>query len=284
MDLRDKPGKVQKCLELSCRFRLIFLVLTVIFSVTFLATGWQTMSSLPLGASEALGMWLADLGGESLNGAKYLGVAAIAMIVLFFVFGGIRSGIGGLVAALLFVGSLVLLDGSEGMQLVFLGVFAVVSLALLFFAKLSIACALFPFAIAWMLLTGFVGWYPLTPATPWLVWAVLSSVGFASVVAFALSAGGELASGAPQAGAIVKAGRKMLAPVAISSLLALAAITVDMGNAAGKEIAGAVILWILFVVWFFGFFFGTSAFAPWDRLRSGSRRVQMKDKKKKSKK
>ena len=44
MDLRDKPGKVQKCLELSCRFRLIFLVLTVIFSVTFLATGWQTMS------------------------------------------------------------------------------------------------------------------------------------------------------------------------------------------------------------------------------------------------
>ena len=281
MDLRDKPGKVQKCLELSCRFRLIFLVLTVIFSVTFLATGWQTMSSLPLGASEALGMWLADLGGESLNGAKYLGVAAIAMVVLFFVFGGIRSGIGGLVAALLFVGSLVLLDGSEGMQLVFLGVFAVVSLALLLFAKLSVACALFPFAIAWMLLTGFIGWYPLTPATPWLVWAVLSGVGFASVVAFALSAGGELAAGAPQAGAIVKAGRKMLAPVAISSLLALAAITVDMGNASGKEIAGAVILWILFVVWFFGFFFGTSAFAPWERLRSGSRRVQMKDKKKK---
>lgn len=284
MDLRDKPGKVQKCLELSCRFRLIFLMLTVVFSVTFLATGWQTMNSLPLGSSEALGMWLADIGGEALNAAKYLGVAAIAMIVLFFVFGGVRSGIGGLVALLLFVGSLVLLDGSEGMQLVFLGVFAVVSLALLLFAKLSVACALFPFAIAWMLLTGFVGWYPITPATPWLVWAVLSGVGFASVVAFALSAGSELAAGAPQAGAIVKAGRKMLAPVAISSLLALAAITVDMGNATGKEIAGAIILWILFVVWFFGFFFGTAAFAPWDRLRSGSRRVQMKDKKKKSKK
>jgi hypothetical protein len=79
----------------------------------------------------------------------------------------------------------------------------------------------------------------------------------------------------------VKAGKKMFVPVCVSSLLALAAITVDMGNASGKAIAGAVILWIAFIVWFYAFAFGTMAFCPWERLRAGSRRVKMKDKKKK---
>ena len=115
MDLRDKPGKVLKLLELSCRFRLISLVLTVVFSVTFVATLWQSMSAMPLGASEALGMWMANFGTESMAGAKYLGVAALAMFVMAFVFGGVRSGIGAVVAAVAFVGSLVLLDGAEGM-------------------------------------------------------------------------------------------------------------------------------------------------------------------------
>ena len=116
MDLREKPGKIQKCLELSCRFRLIFLVLAVVISVSFVASGWQAMCALPLGASEALGMWMANFGTETMAGAEYLGVAALAMFVMAFVFGGVRSGIGAVVAAAAFVGSLVLLDGAEGMQ------------------------------------------------------------------------------------------------------------------------------------------------------------------------
>ena len=99
MDLRDKPGKVQKLLELSCRFRLISLVLAVVFSVTFVATLWPQMSAMPLGASEALGMWMANFGTESLAGAEYLGVAALAMFVMAFVFGGVRSGIGAVAAS-----------------------------------------------------------------------------------------------------------------------------------------------------------------------------------------
>ena len=280
MDLREKPGKIQKCLELSCRFRLIFLVLAVVISVSFVASGWQAMCALPLGASEALGMWMANFGTETMAGAEYLGVAALAMFVMAFVFGGVRSGIGAVVAAAAFVGSLVLLDGAEGMQTAFYGVFALVGLALLLFAKLSVAQALFPFAVVWLLMTGFVAWFPLVPGNAWLVWAVLSTVGFACIVAFSLAAGRELADGAPQAGALVKAGKKMFVPVLLSSLLALAAITIDMGAASGKAIAGAVILWIAFILWFYGFAFGTMAFCPWERLRAGSRRVQMKDKKK----
>ena len=286
MDLREKPGKVQKFLELMLRLRLIFVVLMVVFGVTLAACGWQTMNSLPLAASEGLGMWLAGLDGFGAfwSSAQYLSVVAVAFVVLMFVFGGLRGGLGTIASLALFVAALMLLGGAEGMQLKFYGVFAGVALVLLLFAKWSVACALFPFALSWALMTGFIACFPMVPGNAWLVWAVLSAVGFASVVSFALVAGKELSEGAPQAGALVKAGRKMFTPVLVSSLLAVAAITVDMGNASAREIVGAAVLWVAFVIWFFGFTLGTMAFCPWERLRAGSRRVQIKDKKKKSSK
>ena len=117
----------------------------------------------------------------------------------------------------------------------------------------------------------------------WLMWAVLSTLAFSGVMALALVAGKELGEGSPQAGALVKAGKKMLAPVMISSLLALSALVVDMGGAVDeKKIGSAAILWVAFNVWFFGFTFGTLSFAPWERLRAGSRRVKMSEKKKKT--
>jgi hypothetical protein len=287
MELREKPGKVQKLLELSLRFRLIFVVLMVAFAVAFVATGWQQMGSLPLGASEALGMWVAGFTTvvSAWHSTQYLFVAALSMIVLFFVFGGVRGGFGGLLALLAFVGSLFALGGDEDMLVIFFASFAGLALLFLLFVKWSVACALFPFALAWLLMTGFVGWFPLMIGKAWLMWAVLSAVGFSSVVACALVAGKELGEGTPQAGALVKAGKKMLVPVLVSSLLALSALVVDMGGAVdGKRIGSAAILWVSFNVWFFGFTFGTMSFAPWERLRAGSRRVKMSDKKKKTSK
>jgi hypothetical protein len=283
MELREKPGKVQKLLELSLRFRLIFVLLMVGFSAAFLATGWQQMASLPLGASEALGMWIAKFTNvvSAWNSTQYLFVAGLSMIVLYFVFGGIRSGFGGLLALLAFIGSLFALGGDEDMLVIFFASFAGLALVLVLFAKWSVACALFPFALSWLLLTGFVSWFPLMIGKAWLMWAVLSTLAFSGVVACALAAGKELGEGAPQAGALVKAGKKMLAPILISSLLALSALVVDMGGAIdGKRIGSAAILWVAFNVWFFGFTFGTMSFAPWERIRSGSRRVKMSDKKK----
>ena len=287
MELREKPGKVQKLLELSLRFRLIFVVLMVAFAVAFVATGWQQMGSLPLGASEALGMWVAGFTTvvSAWHSTQYLFVAALSMIVLFFVFGGVRGGFGGLLALLAFVGSLFALGGDEDMLVIFFASFAGLALLFLLFVKWSVACALFPFALAWLLMTGFVGWFPLMIGKAWLMWAVLSAVGFSSVVACALVAGKELGEGTPQAGALVKAGKKMLVPVLVSSLLALSALVVDMGGAVdGKRIGSAAILWVSFNVWLFGFTFGTMSFAPWERLRAGSRRVKMSDKKKKTSK
>ena len=56
MDLREKPGKVQTLLELLLRFRLIAVVVMVVATVSFIAKDWQSVVSLPLGASEAFGM------------------------------------------------------------------------------------------------------------------------------------------------------------------------------------------------------------------------------------
>ena len=287
MELREKPGTLQKLFELSLRFRLIFVVLMIGFAVAFVATGWQQMGSLPLGASEALGMWIAEFTNvvSAWNSSQYIFVAGLSMVVLYFVFGGWRGGVAGLLALVAFVGSLFALGGDEDMLLIFFAVFAGLSLVLMLFAKWSVACALFPFALSWLLLTGFLGWFPMMIGKAWLMWAVLSGVAFSGVVACALIAGKELGEGSPQAGALVKAGKKMLAPIMIASLLALSALVVDMDGAVdGKTIGSAAILWVTFNVWFFGFNFGTMSFAPWDRLRAGSRRVKMSEKKKPAKK
>lgn len=287
MELREKPGKVQKLLELSLRFRLIFVLLMIGFSVAFVVTGWQQMASLPLGASEALGMWISRFTNvvSAWHSSQYIIVAALSMIVLYFVFGGMRGGFGGLFALAAFVGSLFALGGDEDMLFVFFAVFAGLALLLVLFAKWSVACALFPFALSWLLLTGFLAWFPLMVGKAWLMWAVLSAIAFSGVVACALVAGKELGEGSPQAGALVKAGKRMLAPVLIASLLALSALVVDMSVIVDwRRIGCAAIIWVAFNVWFFGFTFGTLSFAPWERIRAGSRRVKMSDKKKGSSK
>lgn len=284
MELREKPGKVQKLLELFLRFRLIFVLLMIGFAAAFLVTGWQQMASLPLGASEALGMWIAKFTNvvSAWHSTQYLFVAGLSMLVLYFVFGGVRGGFAGLIALVAFLGALYALGGDEDMLLMFFAVIAGLALLFVAFVKWSVACALFPFVLSWLLLTGFVSWFPMMIGKAWLMWAVLSAIAFSGVMACALVAGKELGDGSPKAGALVKAGKKLLVPVLISSLLAISALVVDMSVVVdAKRIGCAAILWVAFNVWFFGFTFSTLSFAPWDRIRSGSRRVKMGDKKKK---
>jgi hypothetical protein len=81
-----------------------------------------------------------------------------------------------------------------------------------------------------------------------------------------------------------------MTPVLVGSLLLIAAIAFDMpaeateaGEAAPSvtsNIPGALLYFVVFNAWFFAFLFPTASFAPWERLRSGTRRVEMKDKKK----
>lgn len=282
MDLREKPGKVQTFLEWMLRFRLIALVVMVIATVSFVATGWQEIVSLPIGSSEAFGMWLAETEGAKAlwESARYLGVASIACVVMFIVFGGVRAGVASVVAILLSFAGLYVLGGAESMPLPMYGIFALVSLVLFLFVKWSVACALFPFALSWLFLSGILEIISSKfDAAPSLVWGVHSAFAFACVLALAVVAGKHLAAGVPQAGALVKAAKQLLVPVLVGALLLIAAVTYDMGTP--NWIYG-VLQFVAYAVWFYVFFFSISSFGPWERLRSGSRRVEMKDKKKKA--
>ena len=280
MDLREKPGKVQTFLELMLRFRLIALVVMVIATVSFVATGWQEIVSLPLGSSEALGMWLAetDTAKGLWESARYIGVATIACVVMFVVFGGVRAGIASVVSAVLSFAALYVLGGAESMPLPMFGILALVAVVMFIFVKLSVACALFPFVLSWLFLSGILEIISSKfDAAASLMWGAHSAFAFACAMAFAVVAGKHLSEGAPQAGALVKSAK--LAPVVIGSLLLVAAMTFDMGE---RNWVYAALQFVAVLVWFFVFFFSISSFGPWERLRSGSRRVEMKDKKKKA--
>ena len=282
MDLREKPGKVQTFLELMLRFRLIAFVVMVIATVSFVATGWQEIVSLPIGASESFGMWLAETEGVKAlwESARYIGVAAIACLVMFVVFGGVRAGIASAVSAVLSFAALYVLGGAESMPLPMFGILALVSLVLFLFVKWSVACALFPFVVSWLFLSGILEIVSSKfDASASLVWGVHSAFAFSCAMAFAVVAGKHLAAGVPQAGALVKAAKQLLVPVMGGALLLVAAVTFDMGE---RNWAYAVIQFVAYAVWFYVFFFSISSFGPWERLRSGSRRVEMKDKKKKA--
>jgi hypothetical protein len=265
------------------RFRLISVVLLDVLSVTFVATRWQAMVSMPVASSESLGMWLAEHGGfASLwQGGQYLAVSAVALVVLLFVFAGIRGGIAGLFGLSAMFFALYALGGAESMVLIFYGVFAGVALLLLLFAKLGVANVLFPFAFSWVLLTAIVALMPAF-APAYLVWAVFSTVGFASILALSLASAKHLAEGSPQTGALVRSGKKLLVPVTVSSLLAVASLLLDMDKSgiSGVKVAEAAGLWFAFNVWFYVFLFPIVSFAPWERLRSKERKVKLKEKKK----
>ena len=286
MDLREKPGKVQKFLELMLRFRLIALVVMVVATVSFVATGWQDFVSLPLSASEAFGMWFAEV--DSVGGffatTQYVSVAAVACIAMFFVFGGVRAGVASVVSAAVCLAALFVLDGGEGVVLPMFGILALVALVLFLFVKNSVACALFPFVLCGLFLEGLLRLCGGSePVGFW--WATLSIFAFAASMAFALVVGKHLGAGVPQAGALVKAAKQMLVPVLVGALLL--AVAIVESNADGADSTSwlqAALCYVILVAWFFVFFFPITSFAPWERLRSGTRRVQMRDKKKKSKK
>ena len=294
MDLREKPGKIQTFLEWMLRFRLIAVVALVVATVSFVATNWQEMVSPSLASSEAFGMWFANI--ESVQdiwaSSRFIAVAGLACIVMFAVFGGIRGAVASVVATVLSVAALYVMGGSESMPLPMFGTLALVALVMLLFVKVSVACGLFPFVLSWLFLTGLIATLPQLVEPTWLIWAVLSAFGFAAAMSFSLVAGKHLGAGVPQAGALVKSAKQLMTPVLVGSLLLIAAIAFDMpvdevsegaeAPSIASNIPGALLYLAVFNAWFFVFYFPITSFAPWERLRSGTRRVEMKDKKKAS--
>lgn len=276
-------------MEFLLRIRLISVVAMVIAIAAFAATKWQEMVPLTLGASEALCMWAAEFEDVMVawQSGQFLAVSGIAAVVLFFVFGGVRAGFASLVSIAASVGALFLLGGNEEMPLMMLGGLALVAVIALIAVKLSVACGLFPFVIGWCFFTGLMVALPEALQPSWMVWAVLSTLGFASAMSLSVVAGKHLGQGVPQAGALVKAGKQMLAPVMLSSFVALGSLVFDMAGSESTEVLknniwGGVLYFFVYNIWFFVLLYPTMSFSPWERLRAGSRRVELKDKKKKT--
>ena len=296
MDLREKPGKVQKFLELMLRFRLIALLVMVVVTVPmllmnvkgFLVSGWRGFFSVPVAASESFGMWLSGIQGVQglWSSAQFLVAAGVACVAMLFVFGGVRAGVASIVSTLVSFVALLVLDGGENIVLPMFGIFALVSLVVFIFVKKSVACALFPFVLCSLFIPCLVDLSPwILSENPLEFWLTAFTIfAFANSMAFALVAGKHLSAGVPQAGALVKAARQLFAPVLVGALLLSVALAeTQLGNASTSWLYVAI-RYVALVVWFFVFFFPISSFAPWGRLRAGSRRVEMKDKKKKSSK
>ncbi|MBR4916378.1 MAG: hypothetical protein IKZ45_04785 [Fibrobacter sp.] len=296
MDLREKPGKVQKFLELMLRFRLIALLVMVVVMVPllfmhvkgFFVSGWQYFVSVPLSSSNAFSVWFASVGGvqDIFSSARYLIAAGVACVAMLFVFGGVRAGVASIVSTLVSFVALLVLDGGENIVLPMFGIFALVSLVVFIFVKKSVACALFPFVLCSLFIPCLVDLSPwILSENPIEFWLTAFTIfAFANSMAFALVAGKHLSAGVPQAGALVKAARQLFAPVLVGALLLSVALAeTQLGNASTSWLYVAI-RYVALVVWFFVFFFPISSFAPWGRLRAGSRRVEMKDKKKKSSK
>ncbi|MCQ2092797.1 MAG: hypothetical protein MJY85_08985 [Fibrobacter sp.] len=289
MDLREKPGKVQTVMEFLLRIRLISVVAMVIAIAAFTATKWQEMVSLTLGASEAFCMWIAGLEDvvTAWQSGQFLAVSGIAAVVLFFVFGGVRAGFASLISIVASLGALFLLAGNDQLPLMFFGGLSLVAVIALILIKLSVACGLFPFVLGWCFFTGLMVALPEALQPSWMVWAVLSTLGFASVMSLSVVAGKNLGQGMPQAGALVKAAKQMILPVILSSFVALGSLVFDMAGNESTEILknniwGGVLYLFVYNIWFFVLVYPSMSFAPWERLRAGSRRVEMKEKKKKT--
>ena len=296
MDLREKPGKVQKFLELMLRFRLIALLVMVVVTVPMLlidssnlqVAGWRSFVSVPLSESNAFSVGFANVGSvqDFFSTAQYLVVAGVACVVMLFVFGGVRAGVASIVSTLLSLAALLVLDGGENIVLPMIGLLALVSLVIFIFVKKSVACALFPFVLCSLFIPCLVDLSPwILSENPIQFWLTAFAIfALANSMAFALVAGKHLGAGVPQAGALVKAARQMFVPVLVGALLLVVALAETQIGPAHTSWLYVAIRYVLLVVWFFVFFFPVSSFAPWGRLRAGSRRVEMKDKKKKSSK
>ncbi|MCQ2098305.1 MAG: hypothetical protein MJY87_10250 [Fibrobacter sp.] len=297
MDLREKPGKVQKVLEILMRIRLLSVVGLVIATIVLLISHWKAVVALPAAASESLGIWMSDFSMDKILGSgKYLAVTAIATLLLFAIFGRVRGFLSSLVAMVLSVGGIFLLgDVGENFNkpMIFFAILAGVSLVGILFAKLSVFCGLFPFMLGWLFLSSVVAALIPSLEPAYLTWLVLSAIGFAGAMSLSTVAGKYLSEGMPQGGALSRAAKQMVLPVIASSVLAVCAIAFDMPAPQAAETSGAaasgtdnvlyaVLYFFVFNLWFFVILFPIMTFAPWDRLRSGSRRVEMKDKKKPS--
>lgn len=273
MDLREKPGILQRFGEMLLRFRLIFVVVLACVCGYFFA-GYTELLTFALAMSEMLGMKVAESNFVALW--PWLLLLAVVLVPRFLL-GGSRSGFAALVVTVVVPLALFGLLNTETLALpVLIGV-AVLSLILFVVVKHGFGCASFPAFLAVAGWIGALGGLPV--AYDRLEVAVFATLLASDMFAVALIAGKELKNGSPKNGALLEGVRKQFFPAVIGSVLA--AVFFAMRSVA---VNGAMDLQIVlmqlglalgYLVYFYGLGFSLLSFAPFARLRADKRTMNV---------
>lgn len=270
MDLREKPGIIQRIGEFILRFRLVIVFILALVGGYFFA-GWREFLTHILNVSELLGMRYAE--GNFLS----LWPFAVLLVVLLlprFLLGGMQLGFSALGIFIALPLILFSLQSSDAVVLPVVLSYAVLSIILMVVVKKTWACMLLPMALSATTLVGSVLGMKFVnyPSYELSAFSVLM---LAELLGFALLSGKELSLGSPKAGALIFAFKKTLLP-AIISTVALAAFFILVG----KDFTGMAVLKhsaLALGGFLCTFLLGVSlfSFTPLSRLRAEKRSIQV---------
>lgn len=276
MELREKPGVLQRVAEASIRFRLVLLALMIPLWAVF-AHSWTDFISCLLAGAEVNGLMIFSLmQGEVPLKSLLLG-PMFAIILLFLVRGkffGWRNGLlwlGGVVALMLLM---FLLEGSEPILAFVVMAILVLAVTLLFFVKSLVAVTLLPLLL---LAYGLSTWLLSLQVTP-VGWQGIMALFLADSVAMLVGVGLDLRAGRQVTGAVSGSLHRHL-PVILSSFVALAATDIFFVYL-GVPVLGAqnlllsLLVYFSYVVWMLAVFVPVISFCPLGRLRASKRTLK----------
>ena len=277
MDLREKPGKVQKFAEFVLRFRLIVVILLALACI-FAGPAFLDVISYVLGATEECSMCVFKLcNGGFLASSGILIHVAVGAAVIF----GLRLFVSGFRSAMMFlialacVPMLVLaLSGSEEVILYIYGVAGLIALILCIFVKHSQTCALIPLYLMSFAYTS----YCTATEIPELTWGAYMVLIVADTFGITILAGHELSDGTPVSGAVIKAFRKLFLPILVSAL-AVALVSTIYSVHSLKEVPLALTLRLrdaaVYVLAVSAGVLPLISFMPLKRLRAAERKIKL---------
>lgn len=276
MELRKKPGFLQRSLELVLRLRLVFLLLSAVaFLMLFFSR--NELFSFILGASESFSMKMSSIG--SLHDYLYLLLGFVVIFLLRLFWGGAFSAFVFLGIALIIPSALFLLDGSENVIITLLLWVGLISLLLSLLIRSAVVKALLPLYMAGLLLSGLAVWCKVG----YLEWAVLLILLSADAFTTAWSAGKHLEEGKPKAGSLIQAFLRHLPKAVLYSFFSLGIVFFTLGIWNLSLLQSRLLFWLGYNAVFCCLFYPYFSFMPLTQLRSKKCRVKMASSSKKLK-
>lgn len=270
MDLREKPGIIQRCGEAVLRFRLVAIFVLALVAGFFFA-GWQELITMILSVSESLGIRFAE--------GNYLALwpwAVLAFLLLLprFLLAGRRSGFASLGVFVCFPLLIFAVQASDKMVLPFVISFASLSVLLMVVVKRAWACALFPMLLGMTSLVGSVLGMSFAKFSTLEIGAFALLLG-ADIFSISLLAGKELSLGLPKAGALLAGFKKQMLPAFLSFLFVGGFFLVMERDFSSMTILkhSALALGSFLVTFVLGF--SLFSFTPLSRLRAEKRSIRV---------